>query len=84
VISVSTPIAESTYLNRDMCKFESLQKAESRWQSTDSLEAYRNTSAFKCQSLRNRRLLTASSLFFFLFLPVLWKKSFFSCYVLMC
>jgi len=31
-----------------MCKFESSQKDESRWQSTDSSKAYRNTSAFKC------------------------------------
>ena len=30
-----------------MCKFESSQKYESRWQSTDSSKAYRNTSAFK-------------------------------------
>ena len=43
-----TPIVESAYLNRDMCKFESWQKDESRWQSTDSSKAYRNTSAFKC------------------------------------
>ena len=43
-----TPIVESTYLNRDMCKFESSQKDESRWQSTDSSKAYRNISAFKC------------------------------------
>jgi len=35
-------------LNRDMCKFESSQKDESRWQSTDSSKAYRNTTAFKC------------------------------------
>jgi len=35
-------------LNRDMCKFESSQKDESRWQSTDSSKACRNTSAFKC------------------------------------
>ena len=42
-----TPIVESTYLNRDMCKFESSQKDESRWQSTDCSKAYRNTSAFK-------------------------------------
>jgi len=35
-------------LNRDMCKFESSQKDESRWQSTDSSKAYRNTSAFRC------------------------------------
>ena len=41
---------ESTYLNRDMCKFESSQKDESRWQSTDSSKAFRNTSAFKCFS----------------------------------
>ena len=46
--SLLTPIAESTYLNRDMCQFESPQKDESRWQSTDSSKAYRNTSAFKC------------------------------------
>ena len=44
-----TPIVESTYLNRDMCKFESSQKDGSRWQSTDSSKAYRNTSAFKCR-----------------------------------
>jgi len=36
-------------VNRDMCKFESSQKDESRWQSTDSSKAYRSTSAFKCQ-----------------------------------
>jgi len=30
-----------------MYKFESLQKEESRWQSTDSSKAYRNSSAFK-------------------------------------
>jgi len=35
-------------LNRDMCKFESSQKDESRWQSTDSSKACRNTSASKC------------------------------------
>jgi len=28
-------------------KFESSQKDESRWQSTDSSKAYRNTSGFK-------------------------------------
>jgi len=33
-----------------MCKFELLQKDESRWQLTDSSKAYRNTSAFKCLS----------------------------------
>ena len=47
--SLLTPIVESTYLNRDTCKFESSQKDESRWQSTDSTKAYRNTSAFKCR-----------------------------------
>jgi len=31
-----------------MCTFESSQKEESRWWSTDSPKAYRNTSAFKC------------------------------------
>jgi len=36
-------------LNIDMCKFESSQKDESRNQSTDSLKAHRNTSAFKCR-----------------------------------
>jgi len=46
--SLLTPIVESTYLNRDICKFESSQKDESRWQSTVSSKAYRNTSAFKC------------------------------------
>ena len=45
--SLLTPTMESTYFNRDMCKFESSQKDESRWQSTDSSKAYRNTSAFK-------------------------------------
>jgi len=35
------------YLIRNMCKFQSSQKDESRWQSTDSSKAYRNTSAFK-------------------------------------
>ena len=39
-------------LNRDMCKFESSQKDESRWQSTDSSKAYRNTSAFKCHQVQ--------------------------------
>jgi len=43
--SLLTPIVESTYLNRDMCKFESSQKDESGWQSTDSSKAYRNTNA---------------------------------------
>ena len=46
--SLLTPIVESTYLTRDMCKFESSQKDENRWQSTDSSKAYSNTSAFKC------------------------------------
>jgi len=45
--SLLTPIVESTYLNRDMCKFESSPKGESRWQSTDSSKAYRNTRAFE-------------------------------------
>jgi len=45
--SLLTPIVESNYLNRDMCKFESSKKDESRWQSTDSSKAYRYTSAFK-------------------------------------
>jgi len=49
--SLLTPIVESTYLNRDMCKFESSQKDENRWQSTDSSKAYRNTSAFKMLAL---------------------------------
>jgi len=39
--SLLTPIVESTYLNGDMCKFEALQKDESRAQSTDSSKAYR-------------------------------------------
>jgi len=45
--SLLTPIVESTYLNRDMCMFESSQRDKSRWQSTDSSKAYRNTSVFK-------------------------------------
>jgi len=45
--SLLTPNVESTYLNRDMCKFESSQKDESRAQPTDYSKAYRNTSAFK-------------------------------------
>jgi len=49
--SLLTPIVESTHLNRDMCKFESSQKDERRWQSTDSSKAYRNTSAFKYTKL---------------------------------
>ena len=48
--SLLTPIVERTNLNKDMCKFESSQKDESRWQLTDSLKAYRNTSAFKCST----------------------------------
>ena len=48
--SLLSPIVESTYLNRDMCKFESSQKGESRWQSTDSSKAFRNTIAFKFAS----------------------------------
>jgi len=44
-------------LNRDMCKFESLQKDESRWQSTDSSKAYRNTSAIKFHKLVKTELL---------------------------
>ena len=35
-----------------MCKFESSQKAENRWQSIDSSKAYRNISAFKYGQLR--------------------------------
>ena len=46
--SLLTPIVESTYLNRDVCKFASSQKDESRGQSTNSSKACRNTSAFKC------------------------------------
>ena len=51
--SLLTPIVQSTYLNRDMCEFESSQKDESRWHSTDSSKAYRNTSAFKLIWLSN-------------------------------
>jgi len=45
-----TPIAESTYVNVDMCKFESSQKDENRAQSTDSLKAYRKPSGFNYTS----------------------------------
>jgi len=44
--SLLIPIVVNTHLNIDMCKFELSQKDESGWQSTDSLKAYRNTSAF--------------------------------------
>ena len=54
--SLLTLIVESTYLNRDMCKFESSQKDESRWQSTDSPKAYRNTSAFKWQNFNGTKI----------------------------
>jgi len=53
--SLLTPIAWNTYLNRGMCKFESSQRDESRWQLTDSSKAYRNTSAFKCSILDVRQ-----------------------------
>ena len=46
IISLFTPIVESSYLNIDMCKFESSQKDESRKQSHDSSEAYRKPGAF--------------------------------------
>jgi len=36
---------ECSYLNMDMCKFESSQKDESKAPSTDSSKAYSNTSA---------------------------------------
>jgi len=36
IVSLLTPIMDNTYLNVDMCKFESLQKDESRAQLTDS------------------------------------------------
>ena len=57
--SLLAPIVESTYLNRDMCKFESSKKDESRWQSTDSSKAYRNTSVFKCASTYDMWLLVS-------------------------
>jgi len=41
-----------------MCKFESSQKDESRWQSTDSSKAYRNTSAFKYENIVSRYALS--------------------------
>jgi len=37
-----TPTAESANLNIDVCKFESLQKDESRAQSADSLKLMKN------------------------------------------
>jgi len=40
-----------------MWKFESSQKDESRWQSTDSSKAYRNTSAFKCNQAHTHDIL---------------------------
>jgi len=44
------PIVESTYLNTDMSKFESLQKDVSRAQSADSSKAYRKPRAFNYHS----------------------------------
>jgi len=37
----------SSYLNTDICNFESTQKDERRSQSADSLKAYRKPRAFK-------------------------------------
>ena len=67
--SLLTSIVENTYLNRDMCKFESSQKDESRWQSTDSSKAYRNTSAFKWRQYHFRH---ASKQLYY---PGLWSRS---------
>jgi len=39
---------ELSYLNIDMCKFESSQKDESRAQSADSSKAYRKHITFNC------------------------------------
>jgi len=47
-------------LNRDMCKFESSQKDESRWQSTDSSKAYRNTGAFSAVNSTATKLFDAT------------------------
>jgi len=38
--SLLSPILESTYLNTSMCKFELLQKDESKAQLADSSKAY--------------------------------------------
>jgi len=46
--SLLTQIVESTYLNINMCKFESSQNYESRAQSVDSSKACRKPSAFNC------------------------------------
>jgi len=47
-----------------MCKFESSQKDESRWQSTDSSKAYRNTSAFKCIYIHPNNNFEVDKIFF--------------------
>jgi len=39
---------ETSYLNANMYKFESLQKEESRAQSADSLKAYSKPRGFNC------------------------------------
>jgi len=39
---------ESSYLNTDICKFESPQKDESRSQSADSLKVYSKPWALNC------------------------------------
>jgi len=41
---------KSSYRNTDMCKFVSLQKDESRVQSTDSLRLYREPRVFNSLS----------------------------------
>jgi len=45
--SLLTPIVGSTYLDIDMCKFESSQKDESRAQSADFWKAYRKPCSYK-------------------------------------
>ena len=49
--SLLSPIVKSTYLNVDMCKFESSQKDESRAQSVDSSKACRKPRVFNCFEL---------------------------------
>ena len=45
--SLPTSMVESSYLNKDMCKFESSQKDENRGQSDDCSKTHRKHIFFK-------------------------------------
>jgi len=46
--SLLNPTVESTYLNIDICKFESSQNMKAQQESADSLKANRKPRAFNC------------------------------------